>query len=67
MTRFKKCPLCKLSSFFCDRCHSCFFEGCNKYYTNQFEYDVLFKDDYYNEFISCKIHSKHLRRNNDDA
>lgn len=33
----------------------------------QFEYDVLFKDDYYNEFISCKIHSKHLRRNNDDA
>lgn len=28
----------------------------------QFEYDVLLKDEYYNEFIGCKIHSKHLRR-----
>ncbi|MDB4343175.1 hypothetical protein OAA26_00460 [bacterium] len=26
----------------------------------QFEYDVLLRDDYYNEFIGCKIHSKHL-------
>lgn len=26
----------------------------------QFEYDVLLKDDFYNEFIGCKIHSKHL-------
>lgn len=28
----------------------------------QFEYDVLLRDDYYNEFIGCKIHSKHLKR-----
>ena len=28
----------------------------------QFEYDVLFSDEYYNELISSKIHSKHLRR-----
>jgi len=27
---------------------------------HQFENDVLLKDDYYNEFIGCKIHSKHL-------
>ena len=27
----------------------------------QFEYDVLLRDDFYNEFIGCKIHSKHLR------
>ena len=27
----------------------------------QFEYDVLFRDDYYNEFIGCKIHSKHVK------
>lgn len=27
----------------------------------QFEYDVLLKDEYYNEFIGCKIHSKHVR------
>lgn len=27
----------------------------------QFEYDVLLSDDYYNEFIGCKIHSKHLK------
>ena len=28
----------------------------------QFEYDVLLKEEYYNEFIGCKIHSKHLRK-----
>lgn len=28
----------------------------------QFEKDVLLRDDYYNEFIGCKIHSKHLKR-----
>jgi len=27
----------------------------------QFDRDVLLKDDYYNEFIGCKIHSKHLK------
>ena len=27
----------------------------------QFEYDVLLKDDFYNEFIGCKIHSKHIK------
>ena len=26
----------------------------------QFEKDVLLRNDYYNEFIGCKIHSKHL-------
>lgn len=26
----------------------------------QFEYDVLLRDDFYNEFIGCKIHAKHL-------
>lgn len=29
----------------------------------QFEFDVLLRDDYYNEFIGCKIHSKHLGKN----
>lgn len=27
----------------------------------QFELDVLLKDEYYNEFIGCKIHSKHVK------
>jgi hypothetical protein len=27
----------------------------------QFEKDVLLSDNYYNEFIGCKIHSKHLK------
>lgn len=27
----------------------------------QFQYDVLLDDSYYNEFIGCKIHSKHVR------
>ena len=26
----------------------------------QFERDVLLSDEYYNEFIGCKIHSKHI-------
>ena len=26
----------------------------------QFEKDVLLNDEYYNEFIGCKIHAKHL-------
>ena len=27
----------------------------------QFENDVLLRDDYYNEFIGCKIHSKFIK------
>ena len=29
----------------------------------QFDHDVLLRDDYYNEFIGCKIHSRHLKKN----
>lgn len=32
----------------------------------QFEYDVLLRDDFYNEFIGCRIHSKHLGKNKDE-
>jgi len=28
----------------------------------QFEKDVLLSDEYYNEFIGCKIHARHLKR-----
>tara|TARA_B110000908_G_scaffold100026_1_gene118066 strand:- start:10556 stop:10972 length:417 start_codon:yes stop_codon:yes gene_type:complete len=31
----------------------------------QFQYDVLLSDEYYNEFIGCKIHSKHIRKIDD--
>lgn len=31
----------------------------------QFDNDVLLRDDFYNEFIGCKIHSKHLGKHND--
>jgi hypothetical protein len=27
----------------------------------QFQYDVLYSEDYYNEWIYCKIHKSHLR------
>ena len=27
----------------------------------QFEKNVLLSDEYYNEFIGCKIHAKHLK------
>jgi len=33
----------------------------------QFEKDVLLKDEYYNEFIGCKIHSKHVSTLRDDS
>jgi len=33
----------------------------------QFEYDVLLRDDFYNEFIGCKIHSKHLKKDLNDS
>ena len=26
----------------------------------QFQYDVLLSNEFYNEFIGCKIHSKHI-------
>ena len=29
----------------------------------QFQYDVLLSDEYYNAFIGCKIHAKHLPKN----
>ena len=28
----------------------------------QFEKDVLLSDEYYNEFIGCKIHAKHIKK-----
>lgn len=31
----------------------------------QFDFDVLLRDDYYNELISCKIHSRHMRNRNE--
>ena len=31
----------------------------------QFDFEVLFRDDYYNELISCKIHSRHVRNINE--
>lgn len=32
----------------------------------QFDRDVLLRDDYYNEFIGCKIHSRHLPKQEQD-
>lgn len=32
----------------------------------QFKFDVLLSDDYYNEFIGCKIHSNHVSRLKDN-
>ena len=42
--------------------HFCKTKGEMSYYEAklQFDHDVLLRDDYYNEFIGCKIHSKHI-------
>jgi hypothetical protein len=47
----------------------CYTKGECSYYEAklQFEYDVLLRDDFYNEFIGCKIHSKHLKKELDDS
>ena len=43
--------------------HLCNSKGVCSYYEakEQFDRDVLLSDEYYNEFIGCKIHSKHLK------
>lgn len=45
--------------------HLCRTKGECSYYEAklQFQYDVLLREDFYNEFIGCKIHSKHLPKN----
>lgn len=44
--------------------HLCESKGIMTYWEAkiQFERDVLLRDDYYNEFIGCKIHSSHLKK-----
>lgn len=41
----------------------CKTKGLMSYYEakEQFDREVLFSDEYYNEFIGCKIHSKHVK------
>lgn len=35
---------------------------CSYYETKyQLEHDVLLRDDFYNDFVGCRIHSKHLK------
>ena len=43
--------------------HLCRTKGECSYYEakEQFERNVLLSDEYYNEFIGCKIHSRHLK------
>ena len=42
----------------------CKFKGEMSYFEakEQFDRNVLFSDEYYNEFIGCKIHSKHVAK-----
>ena len=46
-----------------DIIHLCKTKGECSYYEakEQFAQDVLLRDDFYNDFIGCKIHSKHLK------
>ena len=41
----------------------CKTKGLMSYYEakEQFDREVLFSDEYYNQFIGCKIHSKHVK------
>jgi hypothetical protein len=43
--------------------HLCATKGTMSYLEakEQFDREVLLKDEYYNEFIGCKIHSKHVK------
>ena len=44
--------------------HLCKTKGEMSYYEAklQFEHDVLLSDEYYNEFIGCKTHSRHVKK-----
>lgn len=44
--------------------HLCKTKGEMSYYEAklQFQYDVLLSDEYFNEFIGCKIHSRHVKK-----
>ena len=44
--------------------HLCKTKGEMSYYEAklQFQYDVLLSDEYFNEFIGCKIHSRHIKK-----
>lgn len=44
--------------------HLCKTKGEMSYYEAklQFQHDVLLSDEYYNEFIGCKIHSRHIKK-----
>lgn len=48
--------------------HLCSTKGLMSYLEakEQFEREVLFSDEYYNEFIGCKIHSKHVKGSNNN-
>lgn len=48
--------------------HICYSKGAMSYLElkEQIERDVLFRDDYFNEFVGCKIHSKHVQGLKDD-
>jgi hypothetical protein len=43
--------------------HLCSTKGAMSYLEakEQFDREVLFSDEYYNEFIGCKIHAKHVK------
>ena len=43
--------------------HLCNSKGAMSYLEakEQFDREVLFSDEYYNEFIGCKIHAKHVK------
>lgn len=49
--------------------HLCYTKGEMTYLElkEQVDREVLFKDEYYNEFIGCKIHSKHVARMKDNG
>ena len=37
-----------------------YYSSSNEVCQLQFDHNVLFRDDYYNNFIGCRIHAKHL-------
>ena len=43
--------------------HLCKSKGEMSYWETklQFQYDVLLRDDFYNQFVGCKIHKSHLK------
>ena len=62
-------PTLKQKKYYREILRFCKTKGECSYYEAklQFEHDVILRDDYYNEYIQCRINSRHIKKDEDDG